>query len=131
MRKMTELAKTSGGNNYAGLQRKLHSFAQALDAASEALTGIHQRMKTNASLASETAQQLDEAHGDAKYVELTSNVSVLLGGAAVQARRTQTAANETASASREAATAHKQKYGRLDEIRRSRTTKTPKPGFFG
>jgi myosin-crossreactive antigen len=127
---MTELAKTSGGNDYAGLQRKLTAFATALDAAAEALTGIHQRMTTNASLAQETAQQLGEAHGDAKYVELTSNVSVLLGGAAVQARRTQAAAEEAASASREAAAAHKKKYGGLDGIRRSRTTKTPKPGFF-
>ncbi|MGW3200002.1 conjugal transfer protein TraB [Streptomyces sp. NPDC001118] len=126
---MTNLVR-AGENDYAGVQRKLRAFAQALDEARETLAGIQRRMKTDAYLAMTTGGELAEADGDPRYVAMTSNVSVQLGGAAVQVRATMNAAESTATRARAAAAVHRAKYGRLDSIRRGRRTKTPKPGFF-
>lgn len=126
---MTELAR-SESNDYASLQRKLRLFAAAMDAGCEALAKVQLDMKLKASLASVRAQQLDDADGDEKYVDLTSSVSTMLSGAAVATQRTRAAGEEAARAARHAAAAHRAKYGGLHGIRSSRKTKTPKPGFF-
>ncbi|WP_327419658.1 conjugal transfer protein TraB [Streptomyces sp. NBC_01233] len=127
---MSDIARPSGDNSYAGLQRKLKTFAVALETASEALGKIQKDMRDHASLATATATQLGEAGGDERYVDLTDTVATLLGEAATQTQRTKSAADTGAAAARAAADTHRAKYGALDEIRTSRTTKTPKPGFF-
>ncbi len=127
---MSELARPSGDNSYTGLQRKLKTLAFALEVASESLGKIQKDMKGHASLATATSTQLAEAGGDEKYVDLTDTVATLLGEAATQTQRTKSAADTGAAAARAAADTHRAKYGALDNIRASRTTKTPKPGFF-
>ncbi|MFZ3476092.1 hypothetical protein ACODT4_44685 [Streptomyces sp. 2.9] len=127
---MSEIARPSSNNSYAGLQHKMKALALALETASDALSKIRLDMKDHAALATATATELGEADGDGKYVDLTDRVATLLGEAATQVRRTQSAADDGAAAARAVAGAHRAKYGALDEIRTSRTTKTPKPGFF-
>jgi hypothetical protein len=63
-------------------------------------------------------------------VELTNNVSLALGGAAIQVRRLHYTAQETVDLAYETKRTHSKLYGALDDIRSNRREKTPKPAFF-
>ncbi|MCZ9342943.1 conjugal transfer protein TraB, partial [Streptomyces sp. TRM76130] len=67
---------------------------------------------------------------DAKFVELTSNVAVALGGAGVQVKKLSDTAQETADLTHQTRRTHARLYGALDDIRSGRREKTPRPGFF-
>ncbi|GAA3384469.1 conjugal transfer protein TraB [Streptomyces racemochromogenes] len=127
---MTEIALTSDQNNYRAVQRKLHIFTQAMDAASSELSVVVRRMYQHAKTVSATADQLGDADGDEKYVDLTNLVAQALTEAAVATARTRNAAMEAAEASKAARESHRNKYAALDDVRTTRTTKTPKPGFW-
>ncbi|MFH8620135.1 hypothetical protein ACH4E8_34345 [Streptomyces sp. NPDC017979] len=116
--------------SYTTLQRTLRTIAAAMENACDALADVQAVMKGNALFAAETAGLLDDADGDARYVEMTSAISTLLWGVVIDTRQTRDAAADVGSTAQEAAARHKSKYGPLDELRTTRSTKTPKPGFF-
>ena len=127
---MTEIALTSDHNNYRAVQRKLHLFTQAMDAAGNELSVVVRRMYQHSRTVSVTADQLSDAHGDEKYVDLTNLVAQALTEAAAATARTRNAAMEAAEASKAAKDSHHDKYAALDGVRSTRRTRTPKPGFW-
>ncbi|WP_329564549.1 conjugal transfer protein TraB (plasmid) [Streptomyces uncialis] len=128
---MTDLGRASeASSTYEGLQRALRTCAKALDAAAEDLAEVTRRMKAHAGDAEALAQGLEDAGGDARYVEMTSAVAAALGGAARQCLRVQDTARSAATHAQSAAAEHRRRYGGLHEVRTSRRTATPRPGFF-
>ncbi|MFL4910858.1 conjugal transfer protein TraB [Streptomyces sp. MMS24-I2-30] len=117
-------------NRYKAVQAKLKTLASALDDAGLELEALVRSVKANAQRAQDVARDIGNAGLDAKFVELTSNVSVALGGAAVQVKKLSDTAQETANLTHQTRRTHSQLYGALDEIRSNRREKTPRPGFF-
>ncbi|KOV95819.1 conjugal transfer protein TraB [Streptomyces sp. NRRL B-1140] len=117
-------------NRYKAVQAKLKTLASALDDAGLELEALVRSVKANAQRAQDVARDIANAGLDAKFVELTSNVSVALGGAAVQVKKLSDTAQETADLTHQTRRTHSKLYGALDEIRSNRREKTPKPGFF-
>ncbi|MFB6756023.1 conjugal transfer protein TraB [Streptomyces sp. NPDC056353] len=117
-------------NRYKAVQAKLKTLASALDDAGLELEALVRSVKANAQRAQDVARDIGNAGLDAKFVELTSNVSVALGGAAVQVKKLSDTAQETADLTHQTRRTHSQLYGALDEIRSNRRERTPKPGFF-
>ncbi|MEU1516282.1 conjugal transfer protein TraB [Streptomyces sp. NPDC005811] len=117
-------------NRYKAVQAKLKTLASALDDASLELEALVRSVETNARRAQDAARDIGAAGLDAKFVELTSNVSVALGGAAVQVKKLSDTAQETADLTHQTRRTHSKLYGALDEIRSNRREKTPRPGFF-
>ncbi|MFF7189646.1 conjugal transfer protein TraB [Streptomyces sp. NPDC008222] len=117
-------------NRYKAVQAKLKTLASALDDAGLELEALVRSVKANAQRAQDVARDIGTAGLDAKFVELTSNVSVALGGAAVQVKKLSDTAQETADLTHQTRRKHSTLYGALDEIRSNRREKTPKPGFF-
>ncbi|MFF8513237.1 conjugal transfer protein TraB [Streptomyces sp. NPDC015492] len=120
----------SDDNSYKDIQAKLNKLSKALDDKAVELEGLQRRMKANATRAADTAQAIENAELDARFVEMTSAVSTALGGAAVQIRHLNEDAAASAAHSRVLQRSHARLYGRLDEIRSGRSEKTPKPGFL-
>jgi DNA repair ATPase RecN len=117
-------------NRYKAVQAKLKTLASALDDAGLELEALVRSVKANAQRAQDVARDIATAGLDAKFVELTSNVSVALGGAAVQVKKLSDTAQETADLTHQTRRTHSKLYGALDDIRSNRREKTPKPGFF-
>jgi hypothetical protein len=123
-------APADGDNRYKAVQAKLAALARALDDAGQDLEALVRSTKANAKRAEDAACDIANADLDPRFVELTSNVSVALGGAAVQVRKLQDTAQETADLTHQARATHSRLYQGLDELRSNRRVKTPKPGFF-
>lgn len=124
------VASTGGDNRYKGVQRKLKAYTRALDATSNDLEQLQRRMRGRAARAEGVAQDVAHADLDRQFVYLTSQVSVALGGAAVELRKLVTTAADSAARAEAARRRHARLYGALDELRSSRRHRTPKPGFF-
>ncbi|MFE7515006.1 conjugal transfer protein TraB [Streptomyces sp. NPDC057540] len=136
---MSDLAPHSGGtapatadgdNRYKAVQAKLFKLGAALDDATLELESLGRSMRTNASRTEDVARDIGNADLDALFVELTNNVSLALGGAAIQVKLLRNAAQETANLAHETKRTHSKLYGALDDIRSNRGVKTPKAGFF-
>jgi DNA repair ATPase RecN len=123
-------APADGDNRFKAVQAKLASLARALDDAGLDLEALVRSTKANAGRAEDAARDIANAGLDPRFVELTSNVSVALGGAAVQVRKLQDTAQETADLTHQTRATHSKLYQGLDDLRSNRREKTPKPGFF-
>ncbi|MFI8769513.1 conjugal transfer protein TraB [Streptomyces sp. NPDC053792] len=121
---------TSDDNSYKAIQAKLTKLSNALDDKAAELEALQRRMKDNAKKAQDTAQAIEHADLDPRFVELTSAVSTALGGAAVHIQRLTEEAAASASHSRVLQRSHAQFYSELDDVRSNRPEKTPKPGFL-
>ncbi|MCD9146149.1 conjugal transfer protein TraB, partial [Streptomyces albireticuli] len=106
-----------GDNRYKAVQTKLDTLGRALDDAGLGLEELTRSIRRNAKRAEDAARDVDNAELDPKFVELTSNVGVALGGAAVQVKRLHETAQETADLSHETKRTHSKLYGALDDIR--------------
>ncbi|MFD7961308.1 conjugal transfer protein TraB [Streptomyces zaomyceticus] len=120
----------SDDNGYKATQANLDKLSKALDDKGVELEVLLRRMKANAKKAEDTAQAIEAADLDPRFVELTFAVSTALGGAAVHIQRLAEDAVEGAAHSRVVQNSHATLYGQLDEIRSGRREKTPKAGFF-
>lgn len=123
-------APADGDNRYKAVQAKLDTLGRALDDAGLGLEELVRSIKRNAKRAEDAARDVEGAELDPKFVELTSNVGVALGGAAVQVKKLYETAQETADLTHETRRTHSRLYGALDDIRSGRRERTPKPGFF-
>ncbi|MFB7453490.1 conjugal transfer protein TraB [Streptomyces sp. NPDC056194] len=121
---------TSDDNSYKATQAKLDRLSKALDDKAAGLEALQRRMKANAKRAADTAQAIEHADLDPRFVELTSAVSTALGGAAVHIQHLTEDAAASAAHSRVLQRSHARLYGRLDEVRSGRQEKTPRPGFL-
>ncbi|KUN75357.1 hypothetical protein [Streptomyces griseoruber] len=117
-------------NRYKAVQAKLKALGSALDDAGLDLEALVKSVQANAKRAEDVARDIGTAGLDAKFVELTGNVSVALGGAAVQVKKLSDTAQETANLTHRSRRTHSKLYGALDDIRSTRREKTPRPGFF-
>ncbi|WP_432038677.1 conjugal transfer protein TraB [Streptomyces cucumeris] len=123
-------AAADGDNRYKAVQTKLDALGRALDDAGLGLEELMRSIKKNAKRAEDAARDVDNADLEPKFVELTSNVGVALGGAGVQVKKLHDTAQETADLTYETKQTHSKLYGALDDIRSSRRERTPRPGFF-
>ncbi|MFG2440858.1 conjugal transfer protein TraB [Streptomyces sp. NPDC048508] len=123
-------AVADGDNRYKAVQGKLDTLGRALDDAGLGLEELVRSIRRNATRAQDAARDVDNAGLDPKFVELTSNVAVALGGAGVQVKKLSETAQETADLTHEAKRTHSTLYGALDDIRSGRRERTPRPGFF-
>ncbi|GHB29566.1 MULTISPECIES: conjugal transfer protein TraB [Streptomyces] len=123
-------AVADGDNRYKAVQAKLDALGRALDDAGLGLEELVRSVRRNAKRAEDAARDVDNAELDPKFVELTSNVGVALGGAGVQVKKLYETAQETADLTHETKRTHSKLYGALDDIRSNRREKTPRPGFF-
>ncbi|MFJ2094691.1 conjugal transfer protein TraB [Streptomyces sp. NPDC087901] len=126
----TAPAVADGDNRYKAVQAKLDALGRALDDAGLGLEELVRSVRRNAKRAEDAARDVDNAELDPKFVELTSNVGVALGGAGVQVKKLHETAQETADLTHETKRTHSKLYGALDDIRSGRREKTPRPGFF-
>lgn len=117
-------------NRFKAVQAKLSALGRALDDAGTDLEALVRSTKANASRAQDAARDIASAGLDPRFVELTSSVSVAMGGAAVQVRKLADTAQETADLTHQARGTHSRLYQGLDELRSNRREKTPRPGFF-
>ncbi|MEV7302514.1 conjugal transfer protein TraB [Streptomyces clavifer] len=123
-------APADGDNRYKSVQAKLKKLAGAMDGAVDELSALQCGMRANADRAEALAGHIAHAELDTKFVELTSTVSVALGGAAIEVRKLTETARNVAGTAHDAQRTHSQLYGPLDDVRSSRRERTPKPGFF-
>ncbi|MEW2497550.1 conjugal transfer protein TraB [Streptomyces nodosus] len=123
-------APADGDNRYKAVQAKLDTLGRALEDAGLGLEELLRSVRKNAKRAEDTARDVANAELDPKFVELTSNVGVALGGAGVQVKKLYETAQETADLTHETRRTHSRLYGALDDIRSNRRERTPKPGFF-
>ncbi|MEU0034662.1 conjugal transfer protein TraB [Streptomyces sp. NPDC006333] len=123
-------APADGDNRYKAVQAKLDALGRALDDAELGLEELVRSVKKNTKRAEDAARDVANAQLDPKFVELTSNVGVALGGAGVQVKKLHDTARETADLTHETKRTHSKLYGALDDIRSNRRERTPKPGFF-
>ncbi|MFI8916531.1 conjugal transfer protein TraB [Streptomyces sp. NPDC053513] len=126
----TAPAVADGDNRYKAVQAKLLKLGAALDDATLELESLGRSMQANASRTEDVARDIGHADLDALFVELTNNVSLALGGAAIQVNKLRATAQETADLAHETKRTHSKLYGALDDIRSNRSVKTPKAGFF-
>jgi hypothetical protein len=94
------------------------------------LEDLQMRMARNASRAEGLAVDIANAQLDPTHVEMTNQVSIALGGAALDVARLVEAAHDVSSRATAARTTHSRLYGALDEVRSGRRERTPKPGFL-
>lgn len=123
-------AVADGDNRYKAVQAKLDTLGRALDDAGLGLEELVRSVRKNAKRAEDAARDVANAELDPKFVELTSNVGVALGGAGVQVKKLHDTAQETADLTYETKATHSKLYGALDDLRSNRRERTPKPGFF-
>ncbi|MET8787988.1 conjugal transfer protein TraB [Streptomyces sp. NPDC004589] len=123
-------APTDSDNRYKAVQAKLNKLAASMDDATAELEALRRSMQANATRCEGIARDIADAELDKRFVELTSHVSVALGGAAIQVRRLHETAGEVADLTHGTRRRHSELYGALDEIRSNRRFRTPKPGFF-
>lgn len=123
-------APADGDNRYKAVQAKLDALGRALDDAGLGLEDLARSVRTNAKRAEDAARDIAHAELDPKFVELTDNVSVALGGAGRQTEKLHNTTQETADLTRQTRRTHSKLYGALDDIRSNRPEKTPRPAFF-
>ncbi|AEY94217.1 putative TraB protein (plasmid) [Streptomyces hygroscopicus subsp. jinggangensis 5008] len=119
-----------GDNRYKAVQRKLKMLARAMDTASGELAQLQRDMRQNAARAEGLAVDIANAELDRKFVEMTNQVSIALGGAAAEVRRLHETAQEVSGRTHAARRRHARLYEALDTVRSGRKERTPKPGFF-
>ncbi|MFP8887821.1 conjugal transfer protein TraB [Streptomyces mangrovi] len=123
-------APTDGDNRYKAVQHKLKTLGTAMEEATAELEALQRSMRAGADRAESLAVDIAGAGLDPKFVELTHQVAVALGGAATEARRLDESAREVSTLTSEARRTHARLYSALDDVRSGRPEKTPKPGFF-
>ncbi|MEU9031472.1 conjugal transfer protein TraB [Streptomyces sp. NPDC048383] len=123
-------AKTDGDNRYKAVQRKLKTLATAMDLAAGELEALLLSMRTNAQRSEGLAVDIANAELDRKFIEMTNQVSVALGGAAVEVKKLHETAQEVSGLAHDTRRTHARLYEGLDDLRSSRPERTPKPGFL-
>ncbi|MFD5728320.1 conjugal transfer protein TraB [Streptomyces sp. NPDC058368] len=123
-------AATDGDNRYKAVQRKLKTLGSAMDLAGTELERLQWSMRMNAQRSEGLAVDIANAQLDRKFVEMTNQVSIALGGVAIEVRRLHETAQEVAGLAHETRRTHARLYELLDTIRSGRKERTPKPGFF-
>ncbi|MEU4506811.1 conjugal transfer protein TraB [Streptomyces sp. NPDC024089] len=123
-------AQTDGDNRYKAVQQKLKTLAKAMDLASNELEALQRRMRMNAQRAEGLAVAIANAQLDKKFIAMTSQVSVALGGAALEVKKLHETAREVSGLAHDTRRTHARLYEGLDTVRSSRRERTPKPGFF-
>ncbi|MCF3132461.1 conjugal transfer protein TraB [Streptomyces olivochromogenes] len=123
-------APTDSDNRYKAVQHKLKALGQAMDLAEGELGTLLLGMQRNAERAEGLAVDIANAEVDRKFVEMTNQVAVALGGAAVEVHRLHETATEVSGLAHDARRTHARLYEALDDIRSSRPERTPKPGFL-
>ncbi|MFD7001717.1 conjugal transfer protein TraB [Streptomyces mirabilis] len=124
------VSPTDGANHFKAVQQKLKKLNMAMDLASNELEALLRGMRTNAQRAEGLAVDIANAELDRRFIEMTNQVSVALGGAAVEVRKLHETAQEVSGLAHDARRTHARLYEGLDDIRSSRKERTPKPGFF-
>ncbi|MGP3633849.1 conjugal transfer protein TraB [Streptomyces sp. 24-1644] len=123
-------AKTDGDNRYKAVQNKLKTLATAMDLAAGELEALLLSMRTNAQRSEGLAVDIANAELDRKFIEMTNQVSVALGGAAVEVKKLHETAQEVSGLAHDTRRTHARLYEGLDDLRSSRPERTPKPGFL-
>ncbi|MFH9697478.1 conjugal transfer protein TraB [Streptomyces globisporus] len=123
-------APTDADHRYKSIQHKLKILANAMDHASDELQQLVRNMRLNASRTEGLAADIAHADLDPKFVEMTNQVSVALGGAADEGKKLQETAHEVSVQATGAQRTHARLYEGLDTVRSGRPERTPKPGFF-
>ncbi|MDJ1645166.1 conjugal transfer protein TraB [Streptomyces pakalii] len=126
----TFAAPTDTDHRYKSIQHKLKTLATAMDHASDELQQLLHNMRLNASRTEGLAADIAHADLDPKFVAMTNQVSVALGGAAVEVKTLQQTAHEVSVQATGAQRTHARLYEGLDTVRSGRPERTPKPGFF-
>ncbi|MER5886964.1 conjugal transfer protein TraB [Streptomyces sp. NPDC001941] len=126
----TAAVTADDNNRYKALQHKLKTLATTMDMAGDELQTLLRNMRANADRAATLAAHIAHAELDKKFVEMTNQVSLALGGAAVEVRKLHEEAQEVTGLAHGAQRTHAQLYEGLDTIRSGRPERTPKPGFF-
>ncbi|MFE3074170.1 conjugal transfer protein TraB [Streptomyces sp. NPDC059247] len=126
----TFAVRTDGDNRYKAVQRKLKELSTAMDLASSDLELLLHAMRTNARRTEGLAVDIANAELDRRFIEMTNQVSVALGGAAAEVQTLHETAQEICGLAHDARRTHARLYEALDDIRSSRKERTPKPGFF-
>ncbi|GHB03734.1 conjugal transfer protein TraB [Streptomyces violaceoruber] len=123
-------ARTDGDNRYKAVQQKLKTLSTALQLAGDELEQLLRGMRQNAQRAEGLAVDIANAELDRKFIGMTNQVAVALGGAAVEVQRVHEAAQEVSGLAADARRTHARLYEGLDTVRSGRSERTPKPGFF-
>lgn len=123
-------AKTDGDNRYKAVQQKLKTLGQAMDLASNELEALLRSMRMNAQRSEGLAVDIANAELDRKFIEMTNQVSVALGGAAIEVKKLHETAQEVSGLAHDTRRTHARLYEGLDTVRSGRKERTPKPGFF-
>lgn len=123
-------AQTDGDNRYKSVQQKLKTLGTAMDLAGNELETLLRGMRMNAQRAEGLAVDIANAELDRTFVEMTNQVAVALGGAAVEVQKLHETAQEVSGLATDARRTHARLYEGLDTIRSGRKERTPKPGFF-
>ncbi|EYT77987.1 conjugal transfer protein TraB [Streptomyces sp. Tu 6176] len=121
---------TDSDNRYKAVQHKLKTFGRAMDTAGGELERLLRAMRRNGQRAELLAVDIAHAELDRKFIEMTNQVAVALGAAAVAVQHLHQSAEEVADLAHDAQRTHARLYERLDDLRSSRKERTPKPGFF-
>ncbi|MFD5426385.1 conjugal transfer protein TraB [Streptomyces sp. NPDC127084] len=124
------VSPTDGDNRYKAVQHKLKMLGTAMDLAGNELEQLLRGMRMNAQRAEGLAVDIAHAELDRKFVEMTNQVAVALGGAAVEVRKLHETAQEVSCLATDVRRTHARLYEGLDTIRSGRKERTPKPGFF-
>ncbi|WP_329028238.1 conjugal transfer protein TraB [Streptomyces sp. NBC_00690] len=128
---MSDLAPhTDGDNRYKSVQHKLKTLGTAMDLAGNELEQLLRGMRSNAQRAEALTVDVANAELDVKFIEMTNQVSVALGGAAVEVQKLHATAQYVSGLAHEARRTHARLYEGLDTVRSNRRERTPKPGFF-
>ncbi|MEU3855033.1 conjugal transfer protein TraB [Streptomyces sp. NPDC029554] len=128
---MSDLARTTDdGNHFKAVQQKLKRLGTAMDMSKIELETLLRGMRMNAQRSEGLAAAIANAELDPKFVEMTNQVSLALGGAAVEVRKLHETAEEVSSLAHDARRTHARLYEGLDTVRSGRKERTPKPGFF-
>lgn len=123
-------APADGDNRFKAVQAKLKTLTQAMDEAATELAALHRGMQANADRVEKVSADIANADLDPTFVEMTSQASLALGGAAIEARKLDETGQEVATLAHSARRSHSRLYQGLDEVRSGRRERTPKPGFF-
>ncbi|MFE5096653.1 conjugal transfer protein TraB [Streptomyces sp. NPDC056638] len=123
-------AQTDGDNRYKAVQQKLKTLGTAMDLASNELEALLRGMRMNAQRSEGLAVDIANAELDVKFIEMTNQVSIALGGAAVEVKKLHETAQEVSGLAHDVRRTHARLYEGLDTIRSGRKERTPKPGFF-
>ncbi|MGK5497304.1 conjugal transfer protein TraB [Streptomyces sp. URMC 125] len=123
-------APADDDHRYKAVQSKLGKLGAVMDDLADDLEALRRGMQANAARAERVAGDIENADLDAKFVAVTNEVAVALGGAATQVTTLRATAQDVGAQTHQAKDTHATLYGALDDIRSNRSEKTPKPGFF-